>query len=331
MARVFDLDPKTYVTHGYHRNEDCAWPETNCYVDLWIELLHGAGFEPLAACSFFPRLDFEGEQWTFFKFDHADLYELYGIEVLEHNIWKPMAVHAEEQTRLGRPFLVEMDGYFLPDTHGSSYRTEHVKTTVAINQIDRANRSMEYFHNKGLYRLEGDDYDGVFREGKMSPKEGEIVLPTYVEIAKFGRAKKLAPAALVTKSMELFCASYARKPETNPITAYRARFAADMEWLLSEPAQTFHLWAFSTLRQVGANFEIGGAYLDWLSGTDQKWGEGAALSRAISSSAKAMQFKMARAIVGKRAIDTESLLSSLENAWQALDVFLGKQLSGSHT
>ena len=60
------LDPKTYVPHALHQGER-SWAETNCYVDLWIEVLHANGMEPLACMPFTVEIDFEGDQWTFFK------------------------------------------------------------------------------------------------------------------------------------------------------------------------------------------------------------------------------------------------------------------------
>ena len=49
--RVLTLDPSSYQRHRLHTQER-NWAETNCYVDLWIELLHAWGFEPLAAMPF---------------------------------------------------------------------------------------------------------------------------------------------------------------------------------------------------------------------------------------------------------------------------------------
>jgi len=36
----------------------------------------------------------------------------------------------------GRLSLVEVDSFSLPDTAGTAYRSAHVKTTVAVNEID---------------------------------------------------------------------------------------------------------------------------------------------------------------------------------------------------
>ena len=77
MTRVTDLNPATYQRHLIH-GEQRVWPETNCYTDVIIELLHGLGREPIAALPFAFAIDFEGDQWTFFKFPDSDLDELSG-------------------------------------------------------------------------------------------------------------------------------------------------------------------------------------------------------------------------------------------------------------
>ncbi|RDJ01928.1 hypothetical protein B5K06_32610 [Rhizobium grahamii] len=42
MASVFrDLDPATHKPHALHASQG-MWPETNCYIDLWIEVLQMA-------------------------------------------------------------------------------------------------------------------------------------------------------------------------------------------------------------------------------------------------------------------------------------------------
>src|SRR5882757_5983957 len=128
------LDPVSYERHRLHTRER-SWAETNCYVDIWIELLHAWGFEPLAALPFTAATDFEGDQWTFFKFPHADLYELYGLDVQELAVWRPLSTHIEEQVGLDRPVLVELDSFYLPDTAGTAYRRAHVKSTVAAMEI----------------------------------------------------------------------------------------------------------------------------------------------------------------------------------------------------
>jgi hypothetical protein len=69
---IAGLDPANYTRHSLH-GEQCAWVEKNCYIDLWIELLHALKLEPLAMLPFTAAIDFEGDQWTFFKPSHDEL------------------------------------------------------------------------------------------------------------------------------------------------------------------------------------------------------------------------------------------------------------------
>ena len=77
-----------YEPHRVHGDER-MWLESNCAADLWIEVLHALGLEPLAGhglhCS---APDFDGEQWPMFKFSMEDVRRLYGIDVYEVNLWR---------------------------------------------------------------------------------------------------------------------------------------------------------------------------------------------------------------------------------------------------
>ena len=180
MTQILPLDPTTYRRHPLH-GPDRIWAETNCYCDIWIELLHTLGMEPIAALAFTLAIDFEGDQWTFFKFPLTDLYDLYGLDVQELAIWRPLTTHVEEQLAQGRPVLVELDSYYLPDTAGTAYRQAHVKSTVAINAIDVAGHYLGYFHNQGYHALGGEDFHKVFR---LEEGRDPGYLPPYVEFVK---------------------------------------------------------------------------------------------------------------------------------------------------
>ena len=181
MQQILPLDPARHERHSIH-GETRIWAETNCYVDVWIELLHAWGFEPIAALPFTFAVDFEGDQWTFFKFPHADLYDLFGLDIQELAIWRPLPEHIEEQLALGRPVLVELDSFFLPDTAGTAYQRQHVKSTVAAMAIDVDDHHLGYFHNQGYYHLHGDDFVNVFRL-RWAAKD-PAMLPPYVEFVK---------------------------------------------------------------------------------------------------------------------------------------------------
>jgi hypothetical protein len=312
MKRLLTLDPRTYQRHLIH-GEGRTWAETNCYVDLWIELLHALGHEPIAALPFTLAIDFEGDQWTFFKFPLADLYELYGLDVQELAIWRPLVEHVDEQVGRGRPVLVELDSYYLPDTVGTAYKTGHVKTTVAVNEIDIEAKHLGYFHNQGYFHLDGDDFIDIFRlRGTPDP----AVLPPYVEFVKGAHRAHLQGEELLHASLALLRKHLRYLPEQNPFIAFRQRFQQDLPWLMNEDIQTFHQYSFATLRQYGACFELVATYLDWLAQQGQTAVSPATAAFAdISTMAKAFQFQLARAMSRKKELDL-SPLEAMGRQWE---------------
>jgi hypothetical protein len=310
--RVWDLDAGAYARHALHRG-DRAWPEANCYVDLWVELLHAAGAEPLAALPFTLGIDVQGDQWTFFKFPAADLELLYGVDVFELNVWRPLPVHISEQLVQGRPVIVEVDAFHLPDTAGTSYRLEHVKTSIGIQALDTNACRLGYFHNAGYYELEKEDFAGVFRlEGRAHP----TYLPPYVEVARLDTRPKQSGRALLDASLGVLRAHLARRPTVNPFRRYAVRFPADLESLACEPIGRFHSYAFATLRQCGAAFELAAAYLRWLEAVGERGlNSVAAGCDLIATTSKTLQFKAARAVSVRRPFDASPLFETMAGAW----------------
>lgn len=307
---LLHLEPQTYQRHLIH-GADRIWAETNCYTDLWIELLHAFKYEPIAAMPFTLAIDFEGDQWTFFKIPFANIYELYGLDVQELAIWKPLIQHTEEQIGLGRPVLVEVDSFYLPDTHGTAYKTTHTKTTIGAVEIDVQAKHLGYFHNQGYYHLSGDDFTNLFRLGQNDP----IYLPPYVEFVKVWDRAKTKEETLQT-SIQILRKQLTLLPKINPFNAFAARLSNDVEWLIGEPMETFHQYSFVTLRQFGACYELSKTYLQWL----EQNGEGGLsetiqLYDEISTSAKTIQFQLARSVSKKKALDLTSI-EKMGSAWQ---------------
>lgn len=314
------LDPQTYRAHALHdlqRN----WPETNCYVDLWIELLATLGCDPAAGLGFTVTQDFEGDQFTFFKFPLEDLATLFGVRVQELAIYDRVEAHAAEQLRRGRLVLVEVDSFYLPDTRGTSYRTTHGKTTIAINRLDSAARSLQYFHNAGYFELGGADFDGLFRQDATA--HPELLFP-YVEFVKIetrepSRSYKKEAVAIFAKHLQGL-------PKENPLRAYRTAFALQFAQLVDRPMEFFHLYAFNTLRQCGANFELLGDHLAWLE-THDKAGLTRAIGdcRDIASGAKSMQFQLARAVSRKRSGEFDAAIERLAESYdRVMSVLRGR-------
>jgi hypothetical protein len=313
--QLFALEPATYARHAIHAT-DRVWAETNCYVDVWVELLHAWGFEPIAALPFTVGIDFEGDQWTFFKFPLSDLCQLYALDVQELAIWRPLVQHVEEQLSLGRPVLVELDSFYLPDTAGTAYQLAHVKSTIAAVSIDVEERKLGYFHGQSYYELSGDDFASAFRLTNADP----AALPPYVEIVKRRQTRPPQNEALTRASLKLLARHLTLLPESNPFHKFKTRFAADLEWLRREPLETFHQYAFATLRQFGACYELAATYLGWLQARGVEHLEpsrGAFLE--LATGAKSLQFQLARAMARQKPLDL-SPLDAMATRWQgALD------------
>jgi hypothetical protein len=321
MAVVFPgLDPDRYVAHALHAQER-MWPETNCYVDLWIEVLSAAGLMPEAMLGFTLTQDFEGDQFTFFKVPLEDLETLYDIKVTELAIFDSVEAHVAEQISRGRLCLVEMDSFFMPDTQGVGYRQEHGKTTVGINRLDTETREMDYFHNGGFFRLAGEDFDGVFQRNLP---EGTLPFLPYTEFAKFPKAR-VSPAHQRAVAETLFLRHFSRRPDANPIAAFAAAFPKQVEAVAERPFGYFHKYAFNTLRQFGANFELLAAHLAWLDKPAYETAIAEALK--ISECAKTVQFQLARAVTRKKFDPLATALDPAIAAWDALMDDLASRLT----
>lgn len=310
MARaVFPaLDPANYVRHALH-GPDRIWPETNCYADVWIDVLHAFGLAPEAIFGFTVTQDFEGDHFTFAKPPLEDIEALHGIVAQELAIFDDVALHVEAQLERGRLTLVEVDSFYLPDTRGLTYRTAHGKTTIALNRLDRAGRYAEYFHGPGYNVLEGEDYDGVFK----GYGDEQVPFLPYCEFLKFPpggptQASRATAADILVRHL-------GRRPDQNPLRLWQAVLPAQAEAVAARDGGFFHLYAFNTLRQFGCNFELLASHVAWLEDRDDA--PGVAAARQIAETAKAGQFQLARACARKKF---DALPAAVEAAVEAYDV-----------
>jgi hypothetical protein len=302
-----DITVATYVQHPLHASER-IWGETNCYLDLWIELLHALKLEPRAAMGFAARQNFEGDQFTFTKFDLRDLETIFGLTVQELAIFDPVEVHVSRQMSRGRMCLVEVDPYYLPDTGVAAYRRRHGKTTIAINRIDVASRRLEYFHNAGYFAVEGDDFAGLFE-----PPSRNAALRPYVEFVRLS-PERVEDRVLRTKALEAFEYHWSKRPRTNPIRTFQTVLRRQAA-LASRSEQGFHDFAFHSLRLLGANFELLGSAIEWLYGAGDPR---IAPCLRVAETVKAAQFSAARAIAKQRFDDLPLVLTRASEAWDDL-------------
>jgi hypothetical protein len=279
---------------------------------MMIELLHVLGLDPTAALAGSLSTDFDGHQWALFKFPVEDLRVLFGLEVDELYVWRPVIEHLADYLAEGHLLTVEVDAWYLPDTAGITYGTDHAKTGVVMQMLDREQRRLGYFHNAGYFELEGDDFDGIFYlpEGR----DPRILLP-YVERVTLGRVRHDDEDELFRAVVALTGDHLGRRPATNPMVRFGARLAEDLEWLASEGDEAFHPYAFATCRQAGANGEMAASFVDWLDAHD---GGGLSVAadayRSIASTAKGLEFTLARAARGRK-VDLTGPFDEMAGAW----------------
>lgn len=302
---LLGLDPGAYERHSLH-SSDRAYPETNCYTDIFVELIHARGGEPLAMLGCALGVDFEGDQWTFFKPRPRDLERLYGIDVHEMQPYRPLPEQIAAQLGAGRTIAVELDAWYLPDTVATSYRAEHVKTSVIAEAIDREGERLRYFHNQGYWELAGEDYRGVFRLGAELPGD---VLPPYTELVRFDAGAGLTGEELRAAARELLAEHVAARPAPNPFGRFGEQLGRDLPRLLAGDSADYHDYAFATVRMVGSAFEVAASHVEWALGDA---GEPAvvAMTRIVEGS-KALSFKLAR----RREFDPGPALTDLAAAW----------------
>lgn len=303
--RLIDVRVDGYSPHFVHA-ADRIWTETNCYVDLWVEVLHSLGHDPVpaAACAFSAR--FDGAQWTFLKFRPEDLLALYGIDVAEMNVWRRPVDHLEDNAAAGLLSTIEVDAFWLPDTEGTGYRESRSKTTIVPNLIDRDSGTLEYFHNSGYHVLTGEDFRGVFGLDEPVP-----TWPPYLEQVRLDAAQPQCDAfdTVVLRHLRMRAGS-------NPVRELGERVLADIDPIRTGGMDVFHPWTFGVLRQCGATAEFAADVSVYMDGRGYPGAAAAADGfRAVAEGAKSVQFRMARAARG-RNVDPGDQLIAMAAAWE---------------
>jgi hypothetical protein len=106
-ALQISASPRGYQSHFSHAGE-WIWPKTNCYLDLWIEILHALGLDPVPAFACALSADHDGLQWTFLKQQPEDLRRLYGVDFTEEIDWSPLL----ETVSIDAPGWIPSDNFF---------------------------------------------------------------------------------------------------------------------------------------------------------------------------------------------------------------------------
>ena len=315
-----ELSVRTYVRHALHA-EDRNWSEKNCYGDLWIEFLHSQQLEPRAMLPFTLTVDFEGDQWTFYKPPLAELRDLYGIVVQEMTVWRPLLEHALEHLGAGRLICTEADAFWLPDMAGSDYRRKHTKSTIMLVDIDAKQRRLGYFHNAGYYELRNEDFVKTFR---LDEPHDPNHMPFFAELVRIDRMHRRPEDQLAAMSMDLLRRHMAWRPSSNPFDRFGQRLAAEMPGWKEEGLARYHAWTFATVRQAGSAFELAAENLRWLSAH----GQGDLIPAAercenIAAACKSLILKGARAACSGRLFDVHAMLGPMARDWDEAMALVG--------
>lgn len=321
VAKLFGAQPASYEPHALHA-PDRAFRESNCYADLWVAILHGLGLEPHASLAYTLDVLFEGDQFTFYKPRHTELEALYGIRVDELCLWGSVLDHCAVQVERRRMPLVEVDAFFLPDTRGTDYRTNHVKTTIGIVSLDRQARRMVYFHNAGLYGLEGDDFEGLFH---LAAGRAPGALLPYAELTSFERLVHREPAELRVLAEQQAAAHVARLPQGNPLEAYAAEVDGQLETCIGQGTEAYHHYIFASIRQLGSAADFASLFLAWLDAG--RFPAAVTSFREISDTSKMLILKTARMAHRGRPGSVREPVESMARAWQTATAELSRELS----
>lgn len=308
MRPVLDACPIRYVGHPLHGDER-EWAETSCSLDAWIEVLHTLDLDPVAALASTLSADFMGDQWRFLKFPPEDLRLLFGIAVDELAVWQSLLDHVDHYLSKGQLLTVEVDSWFLPDTVARAYRTEHMKSTIVPNFVDRASRRLEYFHGAGYYELAGDDFNGIFSANTAG--DGRC-LPPYVEVIRLDR---IIRSDILPRAIRLAQSHLARRPAENPVDKLGHQIEVDQQKISQQNANTFHRYTFANLRQLGATAELAGSFSRWLSDRSGiRLDHAADCFVTVAREAKSLQYKLSRLTRG-RHIEIQPAVAVMAGRW----------------
>lgn len=291
--------PAVVAGHRLHA-PDRTWSETNCYLDLWIELLHARGHDPVPACAAVLSSGWEVDQWTFVKPLPEDLALLYGLHVAELNPWDRLAGHVAGHLAAGHLVTVEVDAWWLPDTAGTSYRTAHEKTSIAPLALDVQQRWLRYAHGAGVFEAVGEDVDQLLTPGLLAP---------YTELVRVGTEPTgpLAERALARARAHLVA-----RPAGDQVAPMGEHLRSVLPRLSEEAF--FHAYAFATWRQLGSAAGVAGDLARWLDPVAPGAAAAGSAFDAVATGAKSLQFSLARASRG-RQVDLDAPVAALGAGW----------------
>ena len=188
---LLGLDPATYRSHALHEPDRHVPGDQLLHRPLDRARCTRSGHEPLAMLGYCTAVDFEGDQWTFFKPPPADL-----DAPLRHGGLRARAVPAARRALRRRssssdaPVIVEVDSLFLPDTAGRSYRA-HARE----DHRSSSRRSTSSAGGCATSTTPATTSSTATTTRCAAPGRAALrpTLPPYVEIVRLDRLEPCAP------------------------------------------------------------------------------------------------------------------------------------------
>ena len=254
------------------------------------------------------RMDFEGDQWTFFKPLPRTSSCCSGSTSTRCSPTARCPSRPPSRSPSGRTMIVELDSWYLPDTAATSYRAR-TRQELGRRRGDRpGGERLRYFHGTGLYELDGEDYRGVFRLGR---RFSDDVLPPYTELVRFDAGPRLRGRGAARGRACAAARPPRPPPREQPVRALRRRSSSATCRACSRATpRDYHAYAFATVRMAGSAFEV--ARLPGAVAAGRR--APTAPRRRCSGSSRAARcsrFKLAR----RRPFDPEPALAALAAAW----------------
>ena len=117
-------------------------------------------------------------------------------------------------------------------------------------------------------------------------------------------------------SLELWRRHLSRRPKTNPVLRFHQRFEQDLPSIQAKGLGHYHAWAFGTIRQLGAAFELAALNLKWLTDNGVRGLETASAAfERISGANKTFILKGARVTNSKKAFDSTPMFEEMAQSW----------------
>ena len=142
------------------------------------------------------------------------------------------------------------------------------------------------------------------------------------------RLVRRPPSELADASFDLLRRHFAWRPRSNPFSRFAARIADDLPAMRERGLAHYHQWAFASVRQAGAAYELLAANLRWLAGQGYpELAEAAERFEAVGQANKSLILKGARAVNSGRPLAADEMLQGMGADWERGMGMLGALLA----